>query len=175
VILTELNFEREHSTLSLSGRFWTELWDGDVMLDAWATFNGITTPAINDLLDDYFSNGTTPTAWYIGLIDNTGFSSVSASDTMSSHAGWTELTGYSESTRPAWGPGNAAGGIKTNASPVIFTATSDIVVAGHFTVSNNTKGGSTGVLWNTAVFTSEKSVSVGQRLRVYYELRGRDG
>lgn len=41
------------------------------------------------------------TTWYIGLYGAAASNTPAAGDTMSSHAGWTEVTDYSESTRVA--------------------------------------------------------------------------
>lgn len=173
----EINHEAEPSNhkMLLEGRFWCEIWDGEEQVDAFAFPNGIITLSINDMLDDYFNNGTTPTAFYLGLISNTGFTALSSSDSSSSHSGWTEETGYSESTRPAWGPGSAAAGLKTNSTPITFTATSDLAVKGLFVISNSTKGGSTGILWSTGTISTVKNVSTGQILKTFYELRARQG
>lgn len=163
-------------SLILSGQFRWEIVDQfGVPIERGVIANGIVDDAIDDLLDSHFSNGTPEAAWYLGLIDTTNFSALSSSDSMGSHAGWQELTGYSEATRPAWGPGNSASGVKTNAAAVVFTASSDINVKGLFVASNNTKGGSTGTLWSTATFGTEKNLAPGRALKAFYEARGRQG
>jgi hypothetical protein len=170
----------------LEGIFRWELWSKpnyshflrgpiSIMLQRGSFKNGIITLSINDLLNTYFRNGTPNAAWYIGLIDSTGFTELDAADAMNSHAGWTELTDYSESTRPAWGAGAAASGVITNAAAVAFTASSDITVQGLFVTSNSTKSGTTGTLWNTGSFASTKDISTGQQLKAFYELRARQG
>lgn len=140
--------------------------------------NGIVNVGKNKILDEMFYGATQiPAAnWYIGLIDLTGYSALAAGDTMSSHSGWTEFTGYTESPdrRVAWGPGAASSQATTNATPATFDITSGGTVKGVFvcgdpTASNvYTKGGTTGTLWATALFSADVAVSNGDQLKVTY-------
>lgn len=132
--------------------------------------NGINTGALNDLLSVYLAAGTQKTTWYGGLIDNTGFSALSASDTISSHSGWAESTSYDESVRQTWTPGAIASGVVSNSSAMVFTASGSITIKGAFLVSNSTKGGSTGQLWSTGSFSAAQALTVGQTLSVTYSL-----
>ncbi len=84
--------------------------DGSVAWEERGVPNGTTTGGLNSILGVYFNSGTQLTSWYAGLIDNAGFSSLNAGDTMASHANWTENEDYAESTRRAWSPGSASGG-----------------------------------------------------------------
>lgn len=133
--------------------------------------NDITTAGLTSLLNVYFNAASQITAWYIGLINNSSYSAVSSSDTMTSHSGWAELTNYSETTRPQWSNLSGDNALIGNATPVEFTITTASVIKGIFVVSNNSKGGSTGTLWNTGIFPVVRSVSVGQKLQVNYRLR----
>ena len=163
-------------SLYISGRFRYEIWSPDKLVCAsrWSS-NGIITATINDLFDVYFSNGAPQAAWYLGLIADTGFTALAATDTMASHAGWTEAVGYSGS-RPAWAPGNAANGVKTNPTAAEFTITTEEALRGMFVTSNNTKGGTTGTLWATGAFDAgSTTVPAGQTLKLFYELEGREG
>ena len=139
------------------------------------SLNGLITATIDDLWDVYFSNGTPPAAWFLGIISNTGFTALAATDTMASHAGWTEATNYSGS-RPAWSPGDSAGGIKTNPTAAEFPITTEEALRGMFVVANNTKGGTTGLLWATGEFESGVTTPpVGSTFKLFYELTGREG
>jgi len=138
----------------------------------WTRFkNGVPNAALNDVLEVYLRGGTQKTTWYIGLIDNTGFSALAASDTMSSHAGWAEETDYSESVRQTCTFGAASGQTISNVSSVAsFTISSNNQsIYGAFLVSNNTKGGTTGVLFATGAFASVQGLSTGQVLQVRYD------
>lgn len=140
--------------------------------------NGITNVGKNKALDELFFGVTQiPAAnWYISLIDLTGYSGVAAGDTMSSHSGWAEFTGYTQSPdrRVAWGPGAASSQATTNSSPATFDVTSagtvkGVFVAGDPTASNvYTKGGTTGTLWATALFSADVTVANGDQLKITY-------
>jgi len=132
--------------------------------------NGITNVGKNFILDVMFSDETpvASSSWYIGLIDNSGFTALADADTMSSHSGWNEFTSYSEANRVAWGPGAAASQSITNASPATFNISGSGTVKGVFITSNNTKGGTTGYLWATALFSADVPVSNGDQLKVTY-------
>jgi hypothetical protein len=132
--------------------------------------NDITNVGLTLLLNVMFNSGSQATSWYIGLISNSNFTAVSTSDTMASHSGWQELATYSESTRPQWDDLSGENALIGNATPVEFTITTASVIKGIFLVNNNTKGGTTGTLWNTGVFPVVRSVAIGQKLQVNYKL-----
>lgn len=158
--------------LALAGKYTWEHWRDGKLLDSGEFPNGITNEGKNDILDVYFSDATATAAasWYISLIVDTGYTGLAAGDTMSSHSGWSEYTSYSQSTRPAWGPGNPASQSITNASPVVFNFTGSAVIKGIFITSVNTKGGTTGKLWSTGLFAADRSVVNGDEIRVNYTL-----
>lgn len=138
------------------------------------TPNGIVTATIDHVWDVAFSNGTPETAWFGGLIGT--ITSLSPTDSMASHSGWTEATNYSEATRPAWGPGNSAGGVKTNDVAMQFTISTEQELQGMFLASDNTKGGASGLLWATGQFSTGKTTPpVGAIFKLFYELEGREG
>lgn len=114
------------------------------------------------------------TTWYIGLYGAASSNNPAAGDTMSSHAGWTEVTAYSESTRPAAtfaAATTANPSVVTNtASKAVFTMNGTTTVGGAFLTSNNTKSGTTGTLFSAADFQSpgDRSVVNGDILNVTY-------
>lgn len=132
--------------------------------------NQITNAAKNDLFDKYFRNGTTATAWYMGLVDSSGFTAFSAGDTMSSHSGWNEFTNYDESTRVAWGPAAASGQAITNTTKVTFTIAGSGTIKGLFLVTVSTKSGTTGILWSAAALTTAVPVVDDDQLKLAYNL-----
>lgn len=140
------------------------------LLSREVTHNGITTVGKNSLFDVAFRAQTQLTAWYFGLIDNASYSALAAGDTMSSHAGWIEVTAYDESTRPQWSPDAASGGAITNSTAVTFNINATKTLKGMFVVSNSTKGGTSGVLWATALFNSDKSVVDDDQIKLTYQL-----
>jgi hypothetical protein len=114
------------------------------------------------------------TSWYVGLYGAGASNTPAASDTMSSHAGWTEDTTYSNATRVA-----ATFAAATNANPSVVTnsaskAQFDIngttTIGGAFLTSGSAKGGTTGTLFSAADFASpgDRSVTSGDILLVTY-------
>lgn len=161
--------------LPLRGRFYAELWRDGKLIHKEAFPNDITNVGVNYLLDTMFNDGTqiANSAWCLGLISNSGYSALANSDTMGSHSGWTEAVGYSQSTRVAWGSGAASARSVTNASAAVFNLNATATLKGVFVTSQNTKGGSTGTLWATALFTSgDIPVVNGDELRVTYATSG---
>jgi hypothetical protein len=157
--------------LKPKGRFRVEHLDKDGNIKNVYEFdNDITNIGKNTLFDVMFSDATQISAasWCIGLISNSGYSALAAGDTMASHSGWTEFTGYSQSTRVAWGPGDPASQSITNASPATYDINATGTVKGIFVTSQNTKSGTTGILWATALFNADVPVTSGDQLRVTY-------
>lgn len=135
-------------------------------------FNGIVDEGINQLLDAGFNGGTQVSTWYMGLVDNAGFTAFANGDTMASHSGWVESTAYTEATRPEWTAGAAASRAVTNSVTVDFSMNATATIKGIFITSNNTKSGTTGTLWSTAAFSSNASVTSGDTLKVTYTVSG---
>ncbi len=156
--------------LELKGRYKVDHMRGGLLIATYEIFNDIVNEGKNLLFDVMF-NGTTPiTTWYIGLISLVGFSALAAADTLVSHSGWTEFTAYSQANRVSWGSGAAASQAITNASAATFDMTGGGTVKGIFIPSNNTKGGTTGKLWSTALFTADVPVVNGDQLKITYTL-----
>jgi hypothetical protein len=130
--------------------------------------NDITNAGKNALLDSFFRNQTQPATWYFGLVDNSGWSAFAAGDTMASHAGWTEFTSYSDSTRVAWTTVAASSQSITNTTVSTFNINGSGTLKGIFVNSVSTKGGTTGTLWSTAAFTSTVPVTSGDQLKITY-------
>lgn len=161
----------EH-TLRAKGRFTiTHLRNGRVVGE-YALPNGIVDVGLNHILETQFNGGTQVTVWYIGLIDNAGFTALANADTMASHAGWAESSAYDEATRPEWTAGAASGRAITNSTTVDFTVNATATIKGLFITSNNTKGGTTGTLWSTAAFGTTVAVNDGDTLKVTYTVSG---
>lgn len=122
-------------------------------------FFQFTTVGRDLLLNCAYRSGTQILSWYVGLINFNDFSAVSKADIISSHAGWTENTNYSEANRVQWSPAIITNKKVTPASPLTFTISSTvgpIKLAGYFVNSENTKGGTTGTLlgmkiWDTPI------------------------
>lgn len=130
--------------------------------------NLITTAGKNDLWDKYLAGSSYTAAWYLGLVDNAGFSAYAAGDTMSSHAGWAESTAYSNSTRVAVSWNAASSGSKASTASA-FTINATATLDGAFLTTGSAKGGTTGVLFSAGAFTGgDRSVANGDTLNVTY-------
>ncbi len=114
------------------------------------------------------------TTWYLGLYGAGASNTPAAGDTMSSHAGWTEVTDYSNSTRVSASfvtATTANPSVVTNtASPAVFNINGTTTVGGAFLTSGSAKGGTTGTLFSAADFGSpgDRSVVSGDTLSVTY-------
>lgn len=133
--------------------------------------NLVTTAGKNDLLTQYFKGSGYTAGWFVGLIDSSGYSAVAAGDTSASHAGWTESTAYSNATRPALTLGTASSGsIDNSASKASYTINATATIKGAFTITNSTKGGSTGTLYSAGAFAADRGVLSGDTLNVQVTL-----
>lgn len=130
--------------------------------------NGNTTVGLTAMLDSFLRNQTQPATWYIGLVDNSGFTAFSPSDTSASHGGWTENQNYDEATRVAWSPNAAAAAAITNTTTSDFTISATVAIKGGFLISVSTKGGTTGTLYATGAFGSVQSLVDNDVLKASY-------
>lgn len=166
------NRNLKHSKVA-GGRFNVQCFDKDGKLK-WTQEmpNGIVDVGIEYLLDGGFNGGAQISTWYMGLINNSGFSALAAADTASSHAGWVESAAYAEASRPEWTADAAATRAVTNSTTVDFSMNATVTIKGIFIISNSTKSGTTGTLWSTAAFSSNASVTNGDTLKVTYTVSG---
>ena len=129
--------------------------------------NMVVTQGINKMLDIMFYGETQITGWSIGLINNTPAPSLSSSDTLASHVGWSEFTDVD--ARATWAPAGAVLGVQTNGSPIEITITDTGVVYGFF--MTDAASGSSGVLWATAGFsTGVLSVIADDVIKITYSI-----
>ena len=118
---------------------------------------------------------TTPiTTWYLGLYGAASSNNPAAADTMSSHAGWTEVVAYSNATRVSTtfvAATTANPSVVTNtASPAVFNINGTTTVGGAFLTSGSAKSGTAGTLFSAADFGSpgDRSVVNSDTLSVTY-------
>jgi hypothetical protein len=123
-------------------------------------------------IDWILTNDLAGATLYAGLTDGTPTDA--AGDTMASHAGWLEMAGYDEATRPAWGQGEPSSKVVTNASAITFTMDgTDTTIGGAFITTDNTKDGTSGTLIGVKAFTGgDKTVANNDVLEVTYTLTG---
>ena len=117
---------------------------------------------------------TAITTWYLGLYGAASSNNPAAADTMSSHAGWTEVVAYSNATRVAATfvtATTANPSVATNtASPAVFNINGTTTVGGAFLTSGSAKSGTAGTLFSAADFGSpgDRSVVNSDTLSVTY-------
>lgn len=130
--------------------------------------NTVVTVGKASLLNVYFAASTQITTWYLGLIDGTVAPTYNVTDQMSSHAGWTENTTYSNATRPS-ATFSATATSSISAAAAAFNINGTATIAGAFLVNQNTKGGTTGTLYSAGSFSAgNRSVLNGDTLNVTY-------
>lgn len=162
-------------TAAAGGVFRLECRDKDGNLKWTAeSHNLVVNVGLQDMNSKYFLGSTYTATWYIGLYGAAASNNPAASDTASSHAGWTEVTPYSNATRPACTFGTATTAdpsvISNSLSPAQFNINATDTVGGAFLISNNVKGGSLGILFSASDFQSpgDRNVASGDTLNVTY-------
>lgn len=158
-----------HEAVRVHGRFDIEFRDHTGEL-VWRdeVKNLVTVLGKNALLDNHLSGSAYTAAWYLGLVNGASAPTFNEADTPASHAGWTEFTSYDEATRPAPAFNAASGGSKAT-TQTVFTINANGTVAGCMLINNNTKGGTTGLLYSCGAFTGgSQPVTAGGELRVTY-------
>ena len=137
------------------------------------THNLVVNTGLQDMNNKYFKASGYSAAWYMGLITGPGASTtIAASDTLASHAGWTEFTDYA-GTRPAitFGTPTTADPsvIDNSGTPSAFSISgSGGVVAGAFICT--AASGTSGTLFSASDFQSpgDRTVVSGDTLNVTY-------
>ena len=162
--------------LKATGKFLIECYDKDGKLK-WMdeSKNLVVNVGLQYMAGTALDGSTTRiTTWYLGLYGAAASNTPAAGDTMSSHAGWTEVTDYTEANRPTAtfvAATTANPSVVTNsASKAQFTMNNTVTVGGAFLTSNNTKGGTSGTLFSAKDFSSpgDRSVVSGDVVLVTY-------
>ena len=137
---------------ALRFRYVVEHHDAEGRLVWREEFDNLVTTAGANLLGNVMFNGTAASStWYLGL---KGAGTAAAADTMSSHAGWSEVTGYSDTTRLTLTLASFSSRTANNSgSPAVFNINASVTVAGLFLVNNSTKGGTAGTLYSVGDFS----------------------
>jgi len=158
------------------GVFTVQCFDKDGQLKWQAQeHNLVVNVGLKDMNEKYFTGSSYTALWYLGLYGAGASNTPAAGDTMASHAGWTEVTAYSQATRPqaVFGTSTTADPsvISNSASVAVFSINGTSTVGGAFLTSSNTKGGTTGILFSAGDFQSpgDRSVVSGDTLNVTYQ------
>ncbi len=138
--------------------------------------NLVTNEGLNDILDKYLKGSGYTAAWYVGLIDNANFNEVAADDTAAKISethnhpttnDWQEAGDYSESVRQTLTLGTVSSqSVDNSASKASFSINGTVTLNGAFIVSSSTKGGTSGVLYGDASFSSTRAVVNGDTVNV---------
>lgn len=160
----------QKESVKLGGRYAVECYDKDGNLK-WSDYidNLVTTEGKNDALDKYLAGSAYTAAWYLGLIGSTSYTTGPAAGDTMSNGGWAEDANYDEANRPTTAWNAASGGSKALSSAASFSINSAGTIKGCFLTSNNTKLGSTGILYSAGTFSAgDKVVADGDTLNVSY-------
>jgi len=136
--------------------------------------NLVVNQGLQDMNSKYFTGSTYTAAWYLGLYGAAASNNPTAADTAASHPGFTEIVPYSNATRPACSFGTATTAdpsvITNSLSPAAFNINATATVGGAFLISNNTKSGTSGVLFSASDFQApgDRVVASGDTLNVTY-------
>jgi len=147
--------------------------DGNLKWEA-TSKNLVVNAGLQYMAGSALTSVTQITSWYIGLYGAGASNTPAAGDTMSSHAGWTEVVPYSNATRVAATFATATTAnpsvVTNSASPASFTINATSTVGGAFLTSGSAKSGTTGTLFSAADFGSpgDRSVVSGDSLAVTY-------
>ncbi len=166
------------------GRYYAECHDKDGNLKWTAEGdNLVVNVGLQYMAGTALVSTTQITTWYVGLYGAAASNTPAASDTLSSHAGWTEITGSGETP-----PGTIYSGTRkaatfaaaTNANPSVVTNTSNKAVfniTGSATIGGaflcSVTSGTSGTLFSAAPFQSpgDRSVVSGDVISCTYEFR----
>jgi hypothetical protein len=138
------------------------------------TPNLVVNVGLADMNTRYFKGSGYTAAWYVGIYGAASTNNPASTDTMASHAGWTEVTAYSASTRPVATFGAATTAdpslIANSASPAQFSINTSANVGGAFLTTGDLKGGTSGTLFSAADFAApgDRVVQSGDTLSVTY-------
>lgn len=130
--------------------------------------NLVVTAGLNDSLTKHLKGSGYTAAWYVGLTDGTP--TFDPSDTMASHAGWTEVAAYDELVRQTLTLGTASGGsISNTAAKAVFTVSANSTTIGGAFVSDGSakatdSGYNTGILYGGGAFVGDKVLDDGDTL-----------
>lgn len=138
--------------------------------------NLVTNEGLNDLLNKYLKGSSYTAAFYVGLIDNSGFGALAAGDTAAKITltanspttnDWQEADDYSESVRQTLTLGTVASqSVNNSASKAAYSINGTVTVKGAFIVTSSTKGGTSGVLYGEAAFSTARAMLSGDTLNV---------
>jgi hypothetical protein len=166
-------------TAQATGKYYVECHDKDGNLK-WSaeSKNLVVNVGLQYMAGSALTSVAQITTWYLGLYGAGASNTPAAGDTMSSHAGWTEIAPYSNATRVVASFATATTAnpsvVTNTASPAVFNINATATVGGAFLTSSSPKtpnsGFDAGTLFSAADFGSpgDRSVVSGDTLSVTY-------
>lgn len=156
--------------ITICGNIYTEHRRNGKIIHTETIKNMIVNVGKNYILQTAFTDGTqtASNSFYISWINDSGYTGTNAADTMASHGGWTEWTSYTSATRIAWLPVAGAQLVGNAATPLSFVMSAAGTLRGIFLTTNATKGGTTGNLISSALYTTPNTVAINDDIRTVY-------
>ena len=154
--------------VKVGGVFVIEQFRDGKLIDKWEEKNIVTAEGLNDLLDNALLAAGDDRSWYVGLFE--GAHLPANADT---HAvpGFTEVTVYTPSSRPAWTGVLGTKQVTNSAAKAVFTLTGSKTITGAFLASTGTQGAGAGVLMASSRFAAERVVIATDILNITYTLQ----
>lgn len=155
------------------GYFTVEHFRNGELIHRQISENIVVDEGLDHLLDVALSNGTQNSTWYVGIYSNNYTPIAGNVAATFAGAGVADeiTTEVDETARPTWTePGVSTQSITNSASPAVFTANTSVNAYGAFLISNNTMGGTTGVLMAASKFASVRALVNTDTLNVTYTL-----
>ena len=155
----------------LGGVFSLECYDKNGKLKWKDTFsNLVVNQGLQEALDVLFSSKAQIATWFLGLTD--GNPTVAAADTLASHAGWIEETGYT-GDRQEWVEVRSGQSMTNSASVAVFPITGTATIGGGFLAAAAT--GTSAVLFSAGALSGgDRSVVNLDTLNFTYTLAASD-
>jgi hypothetical protein len=174
----------QNEVMGVEGAYYVECRDADGNLKWSENFPNLVNALGKQLMLDTLMKGSSysVTGPYLGLIGTTS-PTFAASDTMTSHSGWTEFTAYTVSSSAVRGTAVFATSTSTGTSPSNVTTSSATAitytivtpggnVTGCFLTlgsgASSTIGNTGGTLYSAGAFGTAKAVTAGDTVSVTY-------
>lgn len=147
--------------------------DGQLKWEERVPKNLVVNAGLQKLLDVLFAGSAVVDPWYVGLVGTSA--TLASANTMSAHAGWTEIVGYTQTTRVTYIDVRTNQSVSNSGSAATFGVNTAISVSGALLASTNNKGGSTGVLLCVVAFTGgDRSAADNDTINVTYTFDAAD-
>jgi hypothetical protein len=142
--------------LKLHGEYTIRIRRKNGTIDVFRFKNSIMNECYNTLLNYAFRSVDFNKTWYLGLIDNVGYTAVAITDTLDTHPGWSEL--IVDGGRKLWLPD------ATFTGECYWTANVDCAIKGYFLTNGTQLFSAAGTISTTLVAEEQLLVTY----RMYY-------